>query len=77
LCIVNVPGQFVGRLGNLAGGVDISLRVTMVLAATLYLSLLRLFPEPADVYGPHGPRLVSPGSRTAEEIRAGRDRSVA
>ncbi|MBN3761774.1 cytosine permease [Burkholderia sp. Ac-20365] len=77
LCFVNVPGQFVGRFGNLAGGIDISLPVTMALAATLYLSLLRLFPEPADVYGPRGPRLVSAGASTAEEIRAGRDRSVA
>lgn len=27
-------------------------------AALLYLALLSLFPEPREVYGPQGPRLV-------------------
>jgi purine-cytosine permease-like protein len=52
LCFVNLPGQFVGVLGNLAAGIDISLPVTLGLAAVIYLSLLKLFPEPAAVYGP-------------------------
>jgi len=55
LCFVNLPGQFVGPLGNLADGIDISLPVTLGLASVVYLSLLRLFPEPAAVYGPQGP----------------------
>jgi purine-cytosine permease-like protein len=52
LCFVNLPGQFVGPLGNLADGIDISLLVTLGLAALLYGLLLKLFPEPAAVYGP-------------------------
>jgi hypothetical protein len=52
LCFVNLPGQFVGPLGNLAGGIDISLPVTLGLASVVYLSLLRSFPEPAAVSGP-------------------------
>ncbi|MCZ7080138.1 hypothetical protein O6473_24005, partial [Salmonella enterica subsp. enterica] len=52
LCFVNLPGQFVGPLGNLADGIDISLPVTLGLASVVYLTLLRVFPEPAEVYGP-------------------------
>jgi len=51
LCFVNLPGQFVGPLGDLAGGIDISLPVTLGLATVVYLVLLKLFPEPAAVYG--------------------------
>ncbi len=58
LCFVNLPGQFVGPLGELAGGIDLSLPVTLGIAAVLYLILLNLFPEPAGVYGPQGPRWV-------------------
>ncbi|MGF6887788.1 purine-cytosine permease-like protein [Nocardia sp. GAS34] len=58
LQFVNLPGQFVGWLGNLVGGVDISLPVALVLAGVLYLALSWLFPEPRAVFGPQGPRLV-------------------
>ncbi|MEV0596659.1 purine-cytosine permease family protein [Nonomuraea cavernae] len=58
LMFVNLPGQFVGPLGDLAGGVDISLPVGLGVVAVLYLALLALFPEPREVYGPAGPRLV-------------------
>ncbi|MFJ8929498.1 purine-cytosine permease family protein [Streptomyces sp. NPDC102364] len=58
LLFTNLPGQFVGPLGTLAGGTDISLPVGLVLAAVVYLALLFLFPEPRAVYGPDGPRLV-------------------
>jgi purine-cytosine permease-like protein len=51
LCFVNLPAQFVGPLGDLAGGIDISLPVTLGLAAVIYLAMLKLFPEPAAVYG--------------------------
>ncbi|MEU6810754.1 cytosine permease [Streptomyces sp. NPDC046831] len=54
----NLPGQFVGPLGDLAGGTDISLLVGLTLAIVLYLALLALFPEPRAVYGPAGPRFV-------------------
>lgn len=58
LMFVNLPGQFVGPLGDLAYGVDLSLLVGLGVAALLYLALLWLFPEPREVYGPQGPRLV-------------------
>ncbi|MFJ2031391.1 purine-cytosine permease family protein [Streptosporangium sp. NPDC087985] len=58
ILFVNIPGQFVGLLGELAGGVDISLPLGLAIAALLYLALLVAFPEPRGVYGPDGPRLV-------------------
>ncbi|MFC5803934.1 purine-cytosine permease family protein [Streptomyces formicae] len=54
----HVPGQFVGPLGELAGGVDIGLPLSLATAAVLYLALLALFPEPRAAYGPGGARLV-------------------
>ena len=56
LCFVNLPGQFVGPLGNLAQGIDISLPVTLGLASLLYLAMLSLFPEPGAVFAPDDPR---------------------
>jgi len=56
LCFVNLPGQFVGPLGNLAQGIDISLPVTLGLASVVYFLLLSLFPESAAVYAPNDPR---------------------
>lgn len=50
LCLVNIPGQFVGPFGRMAGGIDISLPVTLGLTTVLYLILLRIFPEPAAVF---------------------------
>jgi hypothetical protein len=58
LSLVNMPGQFQGPLGNLAGGVDISLPASLVLAAVLYLGLLWIFPEPRAVFPAAGPRWV-------------------
>lgn len=51
ICFVNLPNQFVGILGNLYGGIDMSLPVTLSVAAILYLLLLYLFPENSEVYG--------------------------
>ncbi|WP_288476089.1 cytosine permease [uncultured Pseudomonas sp.] len=56
LAFVNLSGQFVGPLGELAGGIDLSLPLALGSAALLYLLLLLLFTEPAAVYGPTGPR---------------------
>lgn len=70
LMFVNLPGQFVGPLGNLAGGVDLSLPVAMLMAALLYLAMLWCFPEPIEVYGPHGPRWVRAAEQCAPEIYA-------
>ncbi|KMO82128.1 nitrate reductase [Mycolicibacterium chubuense] len=61
ICFVNLPGQFVGPLGNLAAGVDLSIPVGLGVAAILYPVLLWAFPEPADVFGPAGPRAVPAG----------------
>jgi purine-cytosine permease-like protein len=58
LLTVNMPGHFVGWLGNLAGGVDISLLAAVLLPALLYPLLLRIFPDPRAVFGPRGPRGV-------------------
>ena len=69
LCFVNLPGQFVGPLGDLAGGIDISLPVTLSLAALLYLSLLWAFPEPAGVYGPRGARWVNSDDKPVSGIK--------
>ena len=58
LSTVNIPDHWVGWLGRLAGGVDISLLAALVLPALLYPVCLVLFPEPNGVYGPLGPRFV-------------------
>jgi purine-cytosine permease-like protein len=58
LSLVNMPGQFQGPLGNLAGGVDISLPASLALAAVLYLGLLWIFPEPRGVFPAAGPRWI-------------------
>lgn len=65
LCFVNLPGQFVGPLGNLAGGIDISLPVTLGLAALVYLALLSVFPESPAVYGPDDQRRTAPATTVA------------
>jgi len=64
LCFANVPPLLKGPFSDLAGGVDISLVVTLAVAALLYVSLLVAVPEPSYVYPPQGPRLLP--SRLAE-----------
>ena len=58
LSFTNIPDQFVGPLGELAGGVDVGLPLSMLVAALLYLGSLTVFPEPRAVFGPDGPWLV-------------------
>lgn len=67
---VNIPDQFVGWFGNLAGGVDISLLVALALPALLYPLLLWLFPEPRAVFGPQGPRGVPSRDTATAPIEA-------
>lgn len=61
ICFVNLPLQFIGPLGTLAAGIDLSIPVGLGLAAVLYPALLYAFPEPADAFGPLGPRMVPAG----------------
>ncbi|MGH8939539.1 MAG: purine-cytosine permease family protein, partial [Actinomycetes bacterium] len=61
LMFANYPPLIEGPFRNSAGGVDISLPVTIGLAATVYIALLFLVPEPHYVYGPDGPRAVPTG----------------
>jgi len=44
LLTVNIPGHFVGSLGDIAGGVDVSLLAALILPAILHPVCLRLFP---------------------------------
>jgi hypothetical protein len=71
LLFTNLPGQFVGPLGNLANGADISLPVGLGLAVVLYLAALALFPEPRAVYGPDGPRFVGASDTDIAPITGG------
>ncbi len=59
LLAVNIPGHFVGWLGNLAGGLDVSLLIALLLPTVLYPLCLKLFPEPRAIYGPAGSRFVA------------------
>jgi purine-cytosine permease-like protein len=61
ICFVNLPNQFVGPLGNLAEGIDLSIPVGLGVAAVLYPLLLFVAPEPVDAFGPDGPRFVPAG----------------
>ncbi|MET9630028.1 cytosine permease [Lentzea sp. NPDC006480] len=76
LLFTNIPGQFVGPLGDLAGGVDISLPLSIVLAAVLFLALLFAFPEPRAVYGPEGSRLVPTTDVAVQEITGKQEQPV-
>ncbi|MBO9524431.1 MAG: cytosine permease [Nocardioidaceae bacterium] len=68
LCFVNIPGQFVGPFGDAANGVDLSIPIGLGLAAVLYPLLLVVFPEPADAFGPEGPRVVPAGPAARSTI---------
>lgn len=59
LLMVNIPGHFVGWLGDLAGGLDVSLLVALALPTVLYPVCLKLFPEPRAIYGPAGSRFIA------------------
>jgi purine-cytosine permease-like protein len=51
------PPVIVGPLSGIAGGIDLSLVVSIVSAAVLYVLALIVFPEPAYAFGPKGPRI--------------------
>ena len=58
LLMVNMPGHFVGWLGQFAGGLDLSLLAALILPAVLYPALLWIFPEPRAVFGVRGSRWI-------------------
>jgi purine-cytosine permease-like protein len=58
LMFANYPPLIEGPFRNSVGGVDISLPVTLGLAAVIYLVLLFVVPEPRYAFGPDGPRFV-------------------
>ena len=51
------PPVIVGVWSGVAGGIDLSLVVSIVVAAVLYVGALLIWPEPAYAYGPQGPRI--------------------
>lgn len=68
LLFANYPPLIEGPFRNVAGGVDISLPVTIGLAAVLYLVMLVAVPEPAYVFGSRGPRWVPARPATRPEV---------
>jgi purine-cytosine permease-like protein len=74
LTTVNIPDHFVGWLGSLAGGIDISLLVALILPTILYPVILYLFPDPVGVYGPEGPRFMPAVDRDLTPIVDSRTR---
>jgi len=56
----DIPGRFVGPPADLANGADISLPLPLVVAAVLFLTLLRVRPEPRAVSGPDGRTVAVP-----------------
>ncbi|MEU8244158.1 cytosine permease [Actinoplanes missouriensis] len=67
LLFANYPPLIEGPLRNVAGGVDISLPVSIGTAALAYLILIFVSPEPRYVFGPDGPRGV-PSSAEHEPL---------
>jgi purine-cytosine permease-like protein len=56
LSFVNLPGQYVGMLGNNFNGLDISLFVAVVVPAVLYGLSLMIIPEASALHGNLGAR---------------------
>jgi cytosine/uracil/thiamine/allantoin permease len=69
LLFANYPPLIEGPFRNaVAGGIDVSLPVSLGLAAVVYLALLFAFPEPRYVFGPRGPRWVPAADGQAPEV---------
>lgn len=68
LCFVNLPGQFVGPLGNLFNGLDIALLVAVILPATLYGLVLKITPESSAIHGEKGPRFRAASNKPIAPI---------
>ena len=68
LCFVNLPGQFVGPLGNFFNGLDIALLVAVILPAALYGLLLKITPEPSAIHGEKGARFRAASNKPIAPI---------
>ncbi|WP_433833151.1 purine-cytosine permease family protein [Actinoplanes sp. CA-015351] len=68
LLFANYPPLIEGPFRNAAGGVDISLLVSIGTAAAAYLALILIFPEPRYVFGPEGPRGVPAADGEMPEV---------
>ncbi|CAM5404337.1 purine-cytosine permease family protein [Leifsonia shinshuensis] len=68
LLFANYPPIIVGPFSDLAGGIDLSLLSSVVVAGVLYGVLLAIFPEPRYVFGPDGPRGVRSADATVPPI---------
>ncbi|MFD0522384.1 cytosine permease [Paractinoplanes durhamensis] len=68
LLFANYPPLIEGPFRNVAGGVDISLLVSIGTAAVAYAILLFAFPEPRYVFGPEGPLGVPSADGAEPEI---------
>ncbi|BBH69238.1 nitrate reductase [Actinoplanes sp. OR16] len=68
LLFANYPPLIEGPFRNAAGGVDISLLVSIGTAAVAYVALIVLFPEPRYVFGPDGPRGVPSSDSPMPEV---------
>jgi len=62
------PPLLTGPWANAAGGIDLSFISAGVLGGLVYAVLLIVFPEPAEVYGPQGPRIRLRSSATAPNL---------
>ena len=69
LLFANYPPLIEGPFRNaVGGGIDVSLPVSIGLAAVIYLVLLFAVPEPRYAYGPEGPRGVPVKDGEAPEV---------
>jgi purine-cytosine permease-like protein len=63
------PPVIVGQWSGVAGGIDLSLVVSIVAAAVLYIAALLIWPEPDYAYGPEGPRIGRAAKREIPAVR--------
>ena len=68
LSFVNLPGQFVGPLGNNFNGLDISLLIAVIVPAVLYGLALKFSPEPSALHGSLGARFRRASDKSVAPI---------
>lgn len=68
LSFVNLPGQFIGILGNHFNGLDISLLVAVIVPAILYGLALMIIPEASALHGDLGARFRKTSNKPIADI---------